>query len=81
MSASVHDSLLIRSCDNIEGVLDVLQLQYELVFAPFHDHGNINSPQHTGHQVQVETVGFSGQIGAEKRLGGSAWEQSYGDKF
>lgn len=51
-------------------------------FCAISNHGrNTNSLKHTGDQVSVEIVSFSGQIGIEGGRGGSVSQQSLADSF
>ena len=66
-----HNLPQIQSCDNFEGVFDIVQLQYGWVLAPFDNRGqNIDSPQQTRDQAAVKTVSFSVWISTEEGQSG-----------
>lgn len=57
-----------ESCDDIEEVFGVVQLQPERVFLPHVDRGcSLDLPQHTRNYAVVETMSVSGRMGARER--------------
>lgn len=72
----------MQSCDKFEGVFRSYSTGSGRVFAQFHIRGrNLDSPQYTGDQAAVKTMGFSERIGAEEGQGVSISLQGHEDGF